>query len=303
MNALTLKRLAAALLILVVLWLGLSFIRHARRDTEGRFAITRFDPKAADHAFLIHGADTIRLVRQETGWTVGGFPANQSFVEELLGSLSDTSATAELVAESATSLSRLGLDTTQAHRFVVQAGAKTLSDLLVGSQGGVYGTSYVRKPGDDRSWQLKGPLSEIANRPFDDWRDKTIVRVDPDSVGTIEEQRGRRSVTVTRADKGAWKIGATDADSAAVAGLLNQLRVLQASSFAGAAQADSAHFERPDRLVRLTSRAGAPLAVLRMDSTAGGFWVRKDGDSTVYRLDAWLANQVVPMDSTLRKKK
>jgi Domain of unknown function (DUF4340) len=303
MNTQTLKRLSGALLVLVVLWVGLSFARHERRDTEGRFALATFTPKAVDRALIITGADTIKLVRQDTGWTVGGYRANGAYVDAMLNVLSDTTATSELVAESAASHARLGLDSATAHRLVVMQGARPLAALLVGGQGGTYGTSYVRKPGDNASWQLQGTLSQIANRSLDDWRDKTIVHLDPDSVGAIDMQRGKKTWRLTRADSGAWTMGAAAGDSSAVAAVLNQFRTLQASSFASATQADSANFARPDRSVRLTSRSGVPLVSLVMDSTAGGFWVRRAGDSVTYKLDSWLANQVVPVDSTLRKRK
>jgi hypothetical protein len=37
-----------------------------------------------------------------------------------------------------------------------------------------------------------------------------------------------------------------------------------------------------------------------LDSTANGFWLRANEDSTVYRVDTWFADRLTPADSTVR---
>ena len=63
----------------------------------------------------------------------------------------------------------------------------------------------------------------------------------------------------------------------------------------------SVDFDRPDRLVALRDAAGATILELAFDSTAGGFWVQKTGDSTVFRISDFVANRIAPTDSTLRE--
>jgi hypothetical protein len=86
-----------------------------------------------------------------------------------------------------------------------------------------------------------------------------------------------------------------------VASLLNRFSDLEAAGFATPAQADSASFAHPARTVRLLAKGDRPLLALSMDSTAGGFWVRRAGDADTYRLDSWTVNDLTPADSTLRK--
>jgi hypothetical protein len=77
---------------------------------------------------------------------------------------------------------------------------------------------------------------------------------------------------------------------------------VEAAGFATAAQADSASFARPDRRAALLRTDGTPLLALAFDSTASGFWVRTEGDSTVYRMDGWAVDRLTPADSTLKGK-
>jgi hypothetical protein len=92
------------------------------------------------------------------------------------------------------------------------------------------------------------------------------------------------------------------ADSAAVAELLSSYRQVEAAGFATPAQAHAAQFGRPDRRLALLRADGSPLLNLVFDSTATGFWARAAGDSTVYRLDTWSVDRLLPSDSTLKAK-
>jgi hypothetical protein len=74
---------------------------------------------------------------------------------------------------------------------------------------------------------------------------------------------------------------------------------VDATGFATAAQADSERFERPDRRTRLLRKDGTPLLTLLFDSTAAGFRVRADTGKTVYTMDGYSVDRLVPADSTL----
>lgn len=296
-----LKRIATALAALVVLWLALSLIRRAGRDTSGSFALPKVDRNAVDAVIIARATDTVRLARQGAGWTVNGLAAGATLVGQVFDAMADTAARSELIAESATSHERLGIDSAKARRISFRQGDKTVAELLVGSRGGSFESAYLRSPGAVAVYQVQGRLIEYVERQVDDWRDKRIVGVEPDSVSGVDVQRGKTSYNLARVDK-AWTIGGAPADSAAVAALLGQFRTLDAAGFATKAQADSANFAAPDRLIRLKAAGDRSLAVIAIDSTAGGFWVRREGNPTVFRIDSWVLNQLAPSDSTLRKK-
>jgi hypothetical protein len=304
MNTVTLKQLAGVLAALVAIWLGLSFARRTERDTERHFDMPRVDAKTVDQATIMRPTDTVRLAKQGTGWSVNGHPANGTLVDDLVRALVDTTAQSELVAESAASHARLGVDSSKARRVVLRHGDRTLVDLLVGGRGGNYESAYVRKPGENTVYQLSGQLFELAEKQPDDWRDKVVARVEPDSIAMIEVQRGKKSYRLARGDKGGgWSIDGVAADSSAVAGLLDRFRNLEASGFATAAQSDSANFTQPTRVIRVLGKSDRPLVVLSADSISSGFWVRRDGDATIFRFDSWLLNNLSPSDSTLRVQK
>src|SRR5205823_3968395 len=72
-------------------------------------------------------------------------------------------------------------------------------------------------------------------------------------------------------------LGRAPTDSGAVARLLERYRSIVAVSFASAKAADSTRAMRPTRRLALRDARGALLVALSLDSTSGGYIVRRTG--------------------------
>jgi hypothetical protein len=302
MTSAQLQKIAVALGVLLVIWLGLRVVRGGGRDAATTFERSAMDRAAVDTIVLARATDTIRLTKSGAGWQVNGFAASATAVNELLAAVSDTAAPTELIAQNPSSHERLGVDAKEAKRLEVKTGATTAIAYLVGKRGANWESAYLRRPEDDAVYQVRGRLVEFLERRVDDWRDKRIVQAEPDSLTGLEIGIGRASYVLAKRDS-AWVLNDGAAtDSGRVASLLGQYRNLDASAFASAAQADSVDFAKPDRRVRILGPRGATIAVLAFDSTSGGFWVRRDSLPTIYKIDSWVADQLTPSDSSLRKR-
>jgi len=301
MSTVQLKRLAISLGVVVVVWIGLSLLRRSGTDQRAGFEATTFDRSTVTTVVIGPPEDSVVLTRVTGGWTVNGLPAASDLVERLLSDLTDSAATGDLVAESPSSHGRLGVDSAGAKRVTVRSGDRVLVQYLVGNGGATWGTVYLRRENDAKVYQVTSGLTEAVSRALDDWRDKRILALATDSIGAVESSRGGSRYGVERSDSG-WTVGRAPADTAAVNRWLSQLGSLTASGFASAGQVDSADFDRPDRTLRIRDRAGREVAALAFDSIAGGFLVRRDGSATVFRIDSWTADRVVPSDSTLRAR-
>lgn len=303
MSTATLKRLAGVLAVALVLWAVLAVVRRSGTDRAVSFALPRIDTAAVDTVRIVHAGDSLLLARAPTGWRVNGHPAASSAVDALLRGLSDTLYWSELVAELPRSHPRFGVDSVEGRTLLVSSHGKVQLNLVTGKQTTDYGGVYVRRVDGDPVYALHSSLGDALTRSPDDWRDKEVVAVTPESVSVIGIQRGSRSYKLTRSGT-AWKFSSgAAADSAAVASLLNQWHNVTGTGFATPAQLDSISFRRPLRQARLTSAGGRLLAAVAWDSTASGIWLRKDSGGDVFRTDAWTMNQLAPADSTLRAKK
>jgi hypothetical protein len=231
---------------------------------------------------------------------VNGHAADASAVAGLLDALADSARRVEPVAERAASHAGLGVDSAAGSRIRIAGRTGTLVEMVMGHRTPDLAGGYFRRAGDSVVYLVRGNLAEQLGRAPDEWRDRRMAGVTPDSVATIELARGRRTIRVARSG-GGWSLGSgRPADTAAVRGLLDGYRRIEAAGFALPAQAESARFEPADRGARLLRADGSALLALALDSTAGGFWARVGGDATVYRLESWTADRLIPADSALR---
>ncbi|MFQ5702655.1 MAG: DUF4340 domain-containing protein [Gemmatimonadales bacterium] len=300
MNPKTLKRIVVILGVALLLW-GLSGIIGGGRDArEAALMFPAVGPNGVDTVTIVRSRDTTRLLRNGDDWTVNGFKASNLVIKRLFNALKDSNE-AELVSTSSLVHKRMQVDDSAGISVRLVSGGDELASLVFGKRGQQYNSSYVRMNGQDYVYLYLGTLTSLVRQTVDEWRDKTVVMVEPDSVGRIVARRGARRYTLSkRGDE--WLVGRVTADSAAVRRLLGQYDSLQANGFATEQQADSLDFARPVRTIALLGSGGDTLAHLVFDSTSSAFWVRKASGGTIYKILSWKADQLVPKDSTLRKK-
>lgn len=296
MNTQQLRLIAIVVAVLVALW-GASEMLSRRSDTTtATFALPRVSATGVDTVTIWRGGDSVTLIRHGTTWLVNGYPAASSAVGELFDALGDT-AKPELAAESPSSFVRMGVDSAGAYLLRVVTGGSARIGVFVGGPAG--DATYLRIPGSTNVYLWPGRLGALAARHVDDWRDRAIVSVTPDSVGQVEIMRARNRIALRR--KGThWSFASSaPADSAAVVRFLEHFRALAAAGFATPRQADSLRFDHPRRSVTLRSTSGGDLAALALDSAPGGFFVRAATGGSVYRLDFWQADALTPLAPAL----
>lgn len=301
MSATHLKAIAIGVAALLILW-GASELWSRRTDTTAaNLRLPVLTASEVDTVAITHEADTVLLVKQSPGgWTVNRYPASSSSVGDLFQAFRD-SVQPQLVAESPSSFARMGVDSGTARFVRVVGGGKTLAQVFVGGPPGS-GASYVRLPGDVRTYQWSGQLPTLVARPVDGWRDRQIGAVVPESIAVVEIQRAGQRATL-RKHGSAWELSTgAPADSAAVARLLARLRAVTASGFATSLQADSLRSARPGRRLLVRGSGDHVLMALLFDSLPGGFWVRKPEGGTVFRLDTWQVDELTPGEETLKSR-
>jgi len=304
-SAKQLLRLAVLLAGLLLVWgaAALARRREGARSEADAFRAPHISRAGTDSVRLGRPGDTTVLVRKDRStWTVNGHPAAAAGVADLFAAFSDSAAGSELVAQRRTSHASLGVDSAGGIRVRVIGGGRTLADLVVGHRSPDASGGYVRYADQEPTYLVHGRLVEVLSRRSDEWRDHRIAAVSADSVAAIEVSRGRRAYLLHRADSRWVMTPGGPADSAGVTDLLAAYQAVDASGFASAAQADSAHFTPPDRRTRLLRKDRTPLLTLVFDSTAGGFWVRPDSGTTIYRIEGFTADRLAPADSTLRAR-
>jgi hypothetical protein len=300
MNPTQLKRVVVVLAVVIVFWLLAEILGGGPDDSETAFVLPALQMSEVNAVTIRRPSGTNSLVRVgDSTWTVNGYAAALSQVQGLFEGLSE-SVEAELVATGSAVHGRMEIDSAQGILVRFENEGGLLASVVFGKQGRAYNTRYVRLEGQDFVYQFSGQLASAVDRSETDWRDKDILSIEPDSVGRVVAERSEGGYILNRREND-WVIGSGGAtDSAAVHRMLNQYTLLQASGFATDAQVDSTDFTQPDRTVMLFGLQGDTLASIALDSTNAAYWLRVASDSVVYRILQWKANQMIPVDSTLR---
>ena len=314
MTSKQLKLIAAALAVLLLLWGGSALLSRGSDTITGSLAVPALVEADVDTITIVKAADSVVLAKQSpTAWTVSGHRAALDQVRDLLQALKDT-VRPELVAQDSSSFARLNVDSAAGRWLRVRGsgggggGGKPLLQLIVGARGSVYPSVYVRRPGDTHVYLWRGRLAQLMDRGggVDDWRDKRIAALQPDSVESVDVARSKERYTLTRGPK-AWVLNGGVADSGGLARYLGRLRAIVASGFATPQQADSARAARaarPTRRLTVHGPRGSVLLSLAFDTTATGFLVRHLAGSggeaaTVYRMNAWDVDALTPASRSL----
>ena len=117
-------------------------------------------------------------------------------------------------------------------RVKVFSGSSVVADVWIGRSGFVQsagqqftGESYtfVRMNEEEEVYAVEGFLDGQFNRAFDDWRDKSFMRIKRDSINRIVFQYPADSSFKLEKRQGKWLMGSMLADSAAVASFLGGL--------------------------------------------------------------------------------
>lgn len=305
MSARHLKIIALAFAGLLLAW-GASelFSRgsHAAPDTLTLPALALGD---VDTIAVTTGTDSVVLAKQSSSvWVVNGYRAGPDAVNEFVQALKDT-VQPELVAQDSSSFRRLEVDSATGRWLRIRGGGRPLLDLIVGARGSEYSSAYVRRPSDSRAYLWRGRLAQLVSRTPDEWRDKRIAAVEPDSIAVVAVERGPDRYTLKRAGQ-TWTLNGVATDSGAVPRALERYRTIVSAGFATRAQADSVRGRRPARRLTLRSAHGGTLLALVFDSIPGGFWARRTGGTaaggdpgTVYRMNSWDVDGLTPASRAL----
>ncbi len=303
MSSQHLKLIAIGTAVLLLLWGASELFSRGSDTVTGSLALPVLAPADVDTIAVVKGADSIMLAKQSsTAWTVNGHRAALDAVNELFQALND-SVHPELVAQDSASFGRLNVDSAAGRWLRLRRGGKPLLQLIVGVRGSEFPSAYLRRPGDRRVYLWRGRLASLMDRATDDWRDKRIAALEPDSIRGVAVARGTDRYALRRAGA-RWLLNGAAADSAAIARYVGRLRAIMAAGFATPPQVDSTGARRPSRRLTLRGAGGTVLLALAFDSTATTFLVRHlaglGGEgATVYRMNLWDVDGLTPASRSL----
>lgn len=237
-------------LILIVAFAKL--IRAPRLQRSLPEALVQIDTASADIIHLYPVSDPgmkLEFTKKDKSWMVtrGQQQAatEQGSVSTILGYFVKMTPQ-KLISKKKEKWSQLGVGDSST-RVVVMKGNKILADLRIGRTGfnqssasqnnpygmGGFGSSYtcIRTEGEDEVYAVEGFLSNIFNRPFNDWRDKSFLRIKAEDVERLQFNYPDSGFIADR-KSGKWMISGAKADSVKIKDYLTGLGFKNAQEFA-----------------------------------------------------------------------
>ncbi len=294
-----LKLLVGVLVVVFVAWIVARFVsgRGGRpSDSSQLMAIAEFEIDS----MVVTGADETVRLRAGATWTVNGYEAvpetgpslERAFLDVRLG---------QLVSRNPENHARMGVDDASGRRFTIYVKDMEPLSMIVGGRAGSFDEYYVRRPGEDEVYVLRGLLVNLVNRGIGDWRDREIFSAERASVRRIEFTYPDESFALAR-DSAGWRLEPSGAEPVigTVSALLDQLTGLRAIGFAGDSAGATLQWDLPAARLRVTGLDGTELGVLLfLENEEIGYFVRRPGSSVVYTVSSYTGDQIVVREADL----
>lgn len=250
------------------------------------------------------GEEPIRLAKRNGSWRVVApidVPADQSAVTTALDKLTELELSG-IAATKAANHERLEVDDEHGVRVIAKQGSRTLADFRLGAYRG--GNTMLRMEGEQRVLAVRGSIKYAFNKPLRDWRNRSIVDIEPDHVTQLEVRNASGTFAFTKAGED-WQLGAGTTVAryapSKVRALVSSLGRLRAVDFGEpnttAATAGVSETTPSVTLhLRATDAGPAQQITLRLGNARGEgdreFYLVRDGDETVYVVSSFIADKL-----------
>ena len=216
---------------------------------------------------------TVEIDRDGDNWKIvkpAPAPADDTAVRMALGTLVNARAS-DFVADAPGNVNQYGLEKPHLTATVVLKNGEQQS-MLFGFKQNEQGKSgiYVRRGERAPVYAVAEYVMTSLDKSPLDFRDKTIVKVDPETVETVKVKNGDGEFTIKRAPVGKWEVivgGKTsEGDTPVVERMLNQFRDLKGESIVADPMPSAQPFglDNPALEITLVGKDGKDLSTVKL---------------------------------------
>ena len=299
MSQQTLRRIFGALAFLVVMWLvstRLSGRGGTGATPDGGVAalLERLDETTVSAVHIVGPTQTVSLQRSGDAWTVNGYVADSAAVKRLWNALEEAEV-GGVVANNPRNHERMGLSADSAWMVDFTLGDGAMASVLVGKDGPIFPSGYLRLPDQDAVVVVSGDFRAALNQSVTDWRDKTILRVDTAAVVRLVLETDEGTHVVERSDS-TWSVDGGPANAGTIRSVLDELANFVAVGFVE----DDEIFQENPRRVTVLGAGRDTLGAVVITGEAGTRHARTPGNDVVFEVASFRADRITPDIEDLR---
>ncbi len=279
--------LASLLAVMALVYYGLEAREKKSSDAKQLF---RIDEKEIDKLSLKNGQEQLVVEREGSGWRLVEpvqAKANAMEISSALQALL-TAKQERTIDERPKSLAEYGLEQPAIQLTLTPKGGKPPVVLMLGEKN-PSGFSVYAKWGDQPSvFLVADTLRTRFDRKAADFRDKTLLALEPDKVKQLELVSKGRSMSLSSSGGDTWELTQpikAKADASAIRQLLWSIKDGRVKDFLPAEADAKRHYglDRPDLAVAIIQADGPKRLLLRkaQDPKVGLYAMAEPGDGVV----------------------
>jgi hypothetical protein len=188
------------LLLLVIVGIGLYLVLRPSDGVQYKLPeLATLDTRDVDTFLISSGNSSLSLRRGNETWRIAGkgYKADADKVRTMLDQAADPGMSA-LVSQSG-DYTRYHLDPERRIRVEARGNGETLRELILGKSAGEVANTYIKLPGDENIYMAERDLRGTFDVTAGDLRNKTVFRVDRDTVKSVRILNVNGSKIVRRA--------------------------------------------------------------------------------------------------------
>lgn len=281
------------LLVLVLAALGAAYYALETKGTLSGSDTNRLfqaEEKDVEKISITRGEAPIVLKREGDGWRLiepVQATADGTEVASLLHMLLEAKEERR-IEEAPTRLADYGLERPSLTLSVTLKGGKTLPALLLGDLNPNGRSVYAKRPDQPGVFLATVIVRVRADRKPDDFRNKTLLALEPNQVTQVELTGKGQPISLSQAEGKGWEMSKpikARADAAVIGQMLWKIKDARVTAFVGSDPDAKRRYglERPDLIVELKDAGGVKRLLLKKaaDPQVGLYAMAEPGEGVV----------------------
>lgn len=261
--------------------------------------------KAAAITVRSPGSDAVSLKKKDGRWTVTSgkstYDADAAAPAALLGQIGNMKS-ATMASKNPKNFDAFEVSDSKAVEVKIEddAGA-VLAWVLLGKNGPDIFSTYVRAQNSQNVYLVPGMLKSSADRSLNDWRDKTLRKLDPDKIN-LYSVSGDRDLQLRKTPAGSWQsiCGGRVSDCPSAGQIIRSFAALAAADFSDNSTAQ-ARLDKPRRTITAILADGTSSTLtMGMDKNAFQQFVKTGAQDQVYVVEKSQLDSLSPTCEELK---
>lgn len=216
------------------------------------------------------------------------YPADETSVNQLLGNVQRLQILS-LISSNPEKQNLFQVDSSGTFVSLTERTGKT-TEFVVGKMGPSFSETYIRPTASNNVYLAEGITSWDVNKEVRDWRDKTVLKVEQDSIRMISYRYRKEQFSLVR--DSVWRFQPTareDVLNSTVTGLLSSISTLRAEDFV-----DSTFLvPTPHVKLELAAPQSLTLSFSPMPPDSSKYWVMNSSTQQIFVVNKWSVQSIL----------